>query len=52
MAVAWTPITDIGSEIPIENCNGSLKPLAKYNESIHSKIKEIIKKYKIKAISI
>ena len=52
LAVAWAPIRDIGTEIPIDNCNGSLKPLAKYNQSLHTKIKETIKSYKLEARSI
>ena len=52
LAVAWAPIRDIGTVIPIDNCNGSLKPLAKYNQSFHTKIKETIKSYKLEARSI
>lgn len=52
LAVAWAPISDIGTEIPINNCNGSLKPLAKYNQSLREKISETIYNYKLKAKSI
>ena len=49
IAIAWAPIRDIGTEIPIDNCNGSLKPLAKYNGFFHLKMKEIIQSYKLEA---
>jgi 8-oxo-dGTP pyrophosphatase MutT (NUDIX family) len=52
LAIAWVPINDIGTVIPIENCNSSLKSLAKYNKSIHAKLTEFIGKHKLEAITI
>ncbi len=52
LAIAWVPLKDVGSIIPLENCNSSLKILAKYNESIQSKLRQIVKENKLKAIAI
>ena len=52
LAVAWAPARDIGTEIPINQLQWFIKPLAKYNRSLREKIREIIYNYKLELMSI